>query len=181
MAKWPQAARLTFHWWETAQVLRLSQVIRCQVVPRKYCIAKLVALVILSCPVSVLAERSSIRVVHAFIAAYNEHDIERMLTFVTENIRWMSVEKENISVETSGKEALGIAMSAYFEGLPSARSKILFVHGLGEYVSVTEKAVWISDGVAQSQCAISVYHLTNGHISNVWYYSAQPCEKIGAR
>ena len=158
-----------------------SQVIRCQVVPSMYCITKLIALVVLCCPVSVLAERPSIRVVHSFIAAYNEHDIETMLTFVTEDIRWMSVEEENISVEASGKEALGIAMTAYFEGLPSARSEVLFVHGLGDYVSVTEKAVWISDGVAHSQCAISVYQLTKGHISNVWYYSAQPCEKIGTR
>ncbi len=123
-----------------------------------------------------LADLSPTHVVQSFVEAYNAHDVDKMLAHVTDDIRWMSVDGEQIGIEASGKTALGNAMKEYFTGLPSARSEIRHSHALGDFVSVIEKALWSSNGVTKSQCAVAVYQLRDGYIANVWYHSAQPCD-----
>jgi hypothetical protein len=90
----------------------------------------------------------------------------------------MSVDGDQIYVEAAGKESLGEGMVAHFAKSPTTRSEVLEISRLGNFVTVTEAAMRESDGVVRSQCAISVYQISKGLISNVWYYAAQPCEQI---
>lgn len=138
----------------------------------------LLAPIALVCAVAARAEPSSHEVVHFYISAYNAHNVEEMLTLVTDDIRWMSVDGIRIRLEAAGKEALGNGMADYFASLPSARSEVRDISQLGDFVTVVEAAIWESDGATQSQCAISVYQISEGLISNVWYYPARPCEQI---
>ena len=122
------------------------------------------------------AQQSSRDIVQSYLDAYNEHDIAGILALVTHDIRWMAVDGIRMRLQSAGKEALGDGITAYFENLPSARSEAREMNVLGNFVVVIEEAIWESAGVTNSQCAISVYEITGGLISNVWYYPAQPCE-----
>jgi len=117
-------------------------------------------------------------IVSTYVAAYNDHDIERMLGMVTDDIRWMSVEKNNVAVITEGKLALASALADYFTGLPSASSRIRYIQANGTFVSVIEEAIWASRGETRSQCALAVYEFDASLITNVWYYSGEPCHGL---
>lgn len=41
-----------------------------------------------------------------FIAAYNEKNVEKMLTMVDPEVRWMFVQGSQVHVETEGVDAL---------------------------------------------------------------------------
>ena len=114
-------------------------------------------------------------VVEAYISAYNEQNVDDMIALVTDSVRWMSVDGVRIRLESVGKEALGAGVSSYFASLPSARSAIRSLSEVGDFVTVVEEASWISDGAPQSQCAVSVYQVSDGLIASVWYFAAQAC------
>ena len=116
-------------------------------------------------------------IVRNFIDAYNAHDIQRMNDFVTDDIIWMSVDKNKLNTETTGKDQLSESMKSYFEGLPSTRSKLHSVRALGNFVTSIEESQWESKGAQKSRCAISVYELADGLIANVWYFAAHTCEE----
>ena len=141
---------------------------------------KLVFLVI--CAVSSVsaacADSSSNVLIDSYFSAYNAHDVDEMLTLVTDDIRWMYVDGDQVYVEAAGKDSLGVAMVAHFARSPTTRSEVRELSRLGNFVAVTEAAMRESDGAVHSQCAISVYQISEGLISNVWYYAAQPCERI---
>ncbi|WP_290653160.1 nuclear transport factor 2 family protein [Idiomarina sp.] len=61
-----------------------------------------------------MAETSRLQQVERFVAAFNAHDAEKMAQYVTEDVQWLSVSGDKISIETSGKENLVKAMSGYF-------------------------------------------------------------------
>ena len=122
------------------------------------------------------AQSTPQNLVLAFIEAYNVQDVDQMLAMVAADIRWMNVDGVRIRLQTVGKEALGSGMRGYFDNLPSARAEVRDIRQLDDFVTVVEAALWEANGVAQSQCAISVYQVADGLISNVWYYPARQCE-----
>ena len=116
------------------------------------------------------------QVVRDYLAAYNDHDIEAMLTYLDDDVRWMSISGAELRVETAGKQGLSDILKEYFASLPSTRSEILNVASNGNFLNAFEKASWVDEqGETQSHCASSVYELENGLIKNIWYYSSQAC------
>lgn len=67
--------------------------------------------------------------VENFVEAFNRHDVDAMLDVATEDIRWMSLADEQLSVETSNQAQLREAMADYFVNVPSARAEILSNYG----------------------------------------------------
>lgn len=112
-------------------------------------------------------------IVERYMAAYNDHDVEAMLELVHPDIQWLSVDGDQVSVETDGAEALAEAMRGYFETVPSTRSSIEMMIVSGNRVSVRERAHWKSSGKARSQTALSVYELVDDRIRRVWYFPAE--------
>lgn len=113
--------------------------------------------------------------VRDFVAAYNAHDVTRMLTFCASDVRWMIVSADKLSVETSGAEKLAESMRNYFKSLPSTRSELRSVTVSGNFVTAIEQAIWESKGQSRSQCSVSVYEIREGKIQNVWYFPAHGC------
>ena len=113
--------------------------------------------------------------VRLYVAAYNAQNVDLMLTRVHDDVRWMSVDSDDLVTEAQGKRELGAVMRSYFENLPSARSQIREIHTIGNYVSVVEEAQWTAASGDKSQCALAVYEIDAGLIANVWYHAAQPC------
>ena len=125
------------------------------------------------------AEITAASIVRLFVAAYNAHNVDAMLTRVSDDVHWMSIDGGKVQTETSGKVALATEMAAYFKNSPSSRSEIRHIQTVGGYVSVVEEATWLSEDVEQSQCALAIYEVEEDLISNVWYHAAQPCGDAG--
>jgi hypothetical protein len=112
-------------------------------------------------------------VVERYMAAYNEHDVAAMLELAHHEIQWLSIDGDELRVETEGREALGEAMRRYFESVPSTRSVIEATMTSGSRVSVRERAEWETSSETRSQAALSVYEVADGLIRRVWYFPAE--------
>lgn len=123
--------------------------------------------------VQAAAGKPPVSTVEAFMAAYNDHDVEAMLELVHPEVQWLSVEGDSIHVEADGASALGRAMRGYFASTPSSHSIVDDVMETGRFVSVRERATWKGKGGTRAQSALAVYEVENGRILRVWYYPAQ--------
>ena len=109
-----------------------------------------------------------------WIDAFNRHDVEAMTAEVDPAFEWFMVDGEKVTVETRGVDALRDSMRGYFEGLPSARSKVEDVMVSGAYVTLRERASWTSkSGEQKSQSALAVYELREGKLRRAWYFPAE--------
>jgi len=116
-------------------------------------------------------------VVGAFVAAFNEHSVEKMLAHVSDGVEWLSVNGREVTAETAGKEALAASMADYFESCPSCRSELVVIAPAGSRVVTLEKATWTSKSGPRSQQSLAVYEFEGGAIRRVYYF---PSEEAGA-
>ncbi|MGZ8378657.1 MAG: nuclear transport factor 2 family protein [Gemmatirosa sp.] len=112
------------------------------------------------------------RVVRAFVAAFNRHDVPAMLALTDTAIVWLGIAGDSVTIETRGRRALGESMTAYFRSTPGARSTLDAVTTLGPWVSARERAEWQGRTGPRAQSALSVYEVRDGRIRRVWYYPA---------
>jgi len=111
-----------------------------------------------------------------FVTAFNQQDVEAMLTLASTDVTWMSVSGETISKEASGVEDLKASMLAYFSTHPLSFSSIEQIQSSGPWVTTLERAGRLVEGQFKGQCAYAVYQLADGLIRSVWYFSAHPCD-----
>ena len=113
--------------------------------------------------------------VENFVEAFNRHDIDAMLELTTDDLRWISVTNEQLSIEASNQGELREAMASYFATTPSARAEIRSITESGPFVHTVEEALWSSHGVEKNQCSMAVYEILEGNVHNVWYFPAHEC------
>ena len=118
----------------------------------------------------------NLKVVLNYVNAFNAQDIPAMLQNTTEDIKWMSVYGEQLSLETTGKAPLKQTLQHYYQQVPSIHSELLEKKSSGPFVYTVEKASWKSDGENKSQCSPAIYQLEKGLIKHVWYFAAFACE-----
>ena len=115
-----------------------------------------------------------VKVIEQFIAAFNNHDAAAMMAYVSDDVLWMSVADDKVSVETRGRDALQTAMSAYFRSTANVRS-VTEDHVIsGDVVSLRERVFWGPENRQSNQQALAVYHVRNNKIHRVWYFWAAP-------
>jgi hypothetical protein len=126
------------------------------------------------CLVSSLPVFASDRVaqVNEFVAAFNAQDSHAMAELVADDVQWLSVDGDEILVETDSKAALISAMDSYFKTCPSCRSELIDMIETGNQVSAIEKASWKGQDGKVSQRALSVYEFSGNLIQRVYYFSA---------
>ena len=139
----------------------------------------LVLLALLNLPVapgSVAAEtpNPNEQRVRDYVSAFNNREIDTMLGMVSDDIQWLSVAGDKITVETQGKPKLRESMAAYFKSTPSAKSELEWVQVTASRVAALERAAWQSKSGPKSQAGLCVYEFRDGLISRVYYY---PVEK----
>lgn len=114
-------------------------------------------------------------VLDAFFSAFNDHDTERMIDLVTEDVVVYYLGPRGVEGRVDGAEALEAQMRRYFSDIPSARSEILAVMEDGPRLAVRERASWTdSTGRARSQTALAVYRIHDDRIAAAWYFPAAP-------
>ena len=108
-----------------------------------------------------------------YVAAYNRRDIDAMLNMVSEDIQWLSVDGDKITVETKGKGPLRESLAGYFKSSPSAQSTLEWIHATSARVAAHEKSTWKTKSGMKSQTSLSVYEFHQGLITRVYYYPAE--------
>ena len=114
-------------------------------------------------------------VVRGHVDAFNRHDAEDLLSWVSPAVEWVNVQGSIMSVEVRGREMLRDYMATYFEAQPTVRSEIEEAVVTGDYVAVRERASWTGpDGEERSQASLAVYNVRDGLIQRAWYYPVVP-------
>jgi hypothetical protein len=97
-----------------------------------------------------------------------------MSQFVADDVQWLSVSGDSISVETNGKAALVSAMNGYFKSCPTCRSNLTALIASRDRVSAVEVANWQGKDGPKMQSGMAVYEFSGGLIKRVYYF---PVEK----
>ena len=118
------------------------------------------------------AEPEPVRVVRAYIDAFNQHDIPAMADRVGPYFVWFNVTSDRATVEVKGRDSLRKTLANYFRGTPTVRSEIDGIVSAGDYVSFRERATWTSLLGQRSQSSLAVYEVKGGLITRAWYYPA---------
>lgn len=114
-------------------------------------------------------------IVRRYVAAFNAHDVEAMLSMVTDNVQWLSVNGDMITIETNNKEELHESMVSYFHSDTVCKTHLTHVFSTGTRVSALEVAsAGTADGI-QEQQSLSVYEFNGLLIERVYYF---PVEKL---
>ena len=111
--------------------------------------------------------------VRDYVSAFNNREIDTMLGMVSDDIQWLSVAGDKITVETEGKPKLRESMAAYFKSTPSAKSELQWVQVTASRVAALERAAWQSKSGPKSQASLCVYEFRDGLISRVYYYPVE--------
>lgn len=108
--------------------------------------------------------------VRTYVQAFNERDIDRMLDMVTDDVQWLSVAGDTITVETQGKAKLRESLAAYFTRIPTATSALQWVQATASRAVALERATWKGASGPRSQAGLCVYEFRDGLIARVYYY-----------
>lgn len=111
--------------------------------------------------------------VRDYVTAFNNRAIDTMLGMVTDDIQWLSIAGDKITVETQGKAKLRENMEAYFKATPTVKSELEWVRVTASRVAAMERAAWQSKSGPKSQAGLSVYEFSGALISRVYYYPAE--------
>lgn len=117
--------------------------------------------------------RTPERTVQDFVGAYNKRDVTSMLALATDDIEWMSVSGQGMSIETRGREALRDTTESAFRSCPTCQAMIEQVRRAGSRVTAIEHAVWDTASGSMSRRSLSVYEFRDGLISRVYYFPAE--------
>jgi len=119
-------------------------------------------------------------IVQQYVDAYNQKNLPGMMKFVSQNIKWMSVDSDKLLVETKNKLELITALKQHFSRSRKSHSSLSDVVERGRFVSAIEKSSAKKSGKTLSYCSLSVYEFSNEKlqenlIKHVWYHATQKC------
>lgn len=123
-----------------------------------------------STPPAAASDSAALAVVRGYFAAYNAHDVDGVIRYLSADFTWLSASGDSLVVELRGASSMRASLVQYFQDLPSARSEIEGAVVLGPWVTVRERAHWQSTSGPRSQASISVYEVREGLLRRVWYY-----------
>ena len=124
-------------------------------------------------PFAAEAPKSNDQRVRDYVSAYNQHEVDTLLSLVSDDIQWLRVAGAKITVETQGKLQLRESLAGYFKSAPSAKSQLEWVQVTTSRVAALERAAWQGNSGPKSKTSLSVYEFRNGLICRLYYYPAE--------
>ncbi len=115
-------------------------------------------------------------IARAFVSAYNDHDIDLMMSMVHPDMRYMFINNEKIYTETDSKKVLQNYLVDFFNSKPKAQSDVISSLRHGPFIQQVEQAIVTNQqGNRRTQCSLSIYELKDDLIINVWYFDVFSC------
>ena len=119
------------------------------------------------------AAGEGVEIVQGLMAAFNDHDADRMRDFWHSDVTWIEVSGDQSSIVTTSAAQLHSELITYFETFPSVSSSLENITVNGNYVSAVERPVWEEGGERKTQASVVVYEITNGKVKRFWYFPPQ--------
>lgn len=113
---------------------------------KKLIVTLMIMSIIFSFHVSAKKPTTNVAIVKQYVANYNQQNLPVMLNQMAKNIKWMTIDADNIHVETSNKAQLKETMTRYFLAKTPSQSSLIHLISNGDFVSTLEKASWQSKG-----------------------------------
>ena len=112
-------------------------------------------------------------IVSDYVDAYNARNLDAMLALMHDEVQWLSVEADTVTVFANGKADLAAQMRDYIASPMATTSEVSAGVVDGKFVSVREIARWTNaEGEEREQSALAVYEIEDGLVRRVWYYPA---------
>ncbi|MBT8142528.1 MAG: nuclear transport factor 2 family protein [Gammaproteobacteria bacterium] len=105
-----------------------------------------------------------------FIDAFNQRDLEKMLSLVSHDMQWFFINGDKLIHETANRSELSLAMEKYFSDCETCQSRLVKLISSNARVSAIEEASWDSDKERKSQRSLSVYEFEGELIKRVYYF-----------
>ncbi len=102
--------------------------------------------------------------------SFNQHNPQAMMAFVTEDVEWLSVDGQEVGVETTGRAELESAMQDYFDGIPDVQTTIEAIITAGDYLAIRERSSWPTEEGTKTAAALAVYQIDDGKVRRLWYF-----------
>lgn len=112
-------------------------------------------------------------VVKGLMAAFNDHNADKMRQYWHDDVTWIEITGNGASVVTESAEQLYQELLVYFESYPEVSSSLESISVNGDYLTAIERPEWQEDGVKKSQASIVVYEFDAGKVKRFWYYPPQ--------
>ncbi|MCA1798061.1 MAG: nuclear transport factor 2 family protein [Xanthomonadaceae bacterium] len=116
---------------------------------------------------------NNVRTVERFIAAFNAHDSGAMGALVADDVAWLNITGEDVTVVVKGKSELVASMNDYFEACPTCQSVLFGTISTPDRISAIEIASWQGTTGLRSQRSISVYEFSESLIQRVYYFPSE--------
>lgn len=113
------------------------------------------------------------KIVRDYLSAFNERDVERMAGMVSEDVQWISINGDKLTVDADGRDALVASMRGYFTSPYAATSTLEWIQTTPSRASAFEKATWTAGESTRSQRSLSIYEFRDGLIARVYYHPAE--------
>ena len=115
----------------------------------------------------------NVEAVKGLMAAFNDHDADKMRTFWHDDVTWIEITGNQSSVVTESADQLHQELIAYFENYPEVSSSLESISVNGDYLTAIERPVWVQNGEKKSQASFVVYQFDNGKVKRFWYFPPQ--------
>lgn len=123
--------------------------------------------------VAITSDPVKAQTVHAYTRAFNERDVEAMLSLATDDVKWISLDRTDLLLGADGPENLRTTMQEYFDSCSSCRATLRWTKTTDARVVALEEASWDAEGERKSQSALSVYEFEGEKIARVYYFPAE--------
>lgn len=120
------------------------------------------------------AETTEVEVVRRAIAAFNAHDADAFAALCAEDVKWLGIAGDSLSVDGAGRESIREWLAGHFESLPEVRSEVSGLAQAGAHVAFHERVTWTAgDGSPSVQSALGVYEIRDGAFRRAWYFPSE--------
>jgi len=141
------------------------------------CLVLLALLHLLATPKSFAAEtpKSNEERVRDYVSAFNKREIDTMLSMVSDDIQWLNVAGDKITVETQARTRCAKVWrptSSPLRAPSRSWSGRARVRVTASRVAELERAAWQGKSGPKSQASLSLYEFRGGLISRAYYYPA---------
>lgn len=111
--------------------------------------------------------------VKGLMAAFNDHDADKMREYWRDDVTWIEITGNQSSVVTASADQLHQELVAYFENFPEVSSSLESISVNGDYLTAVERPVWVQNGEKKSQSSVVVYQFEDGKVKRFWYFPPQ--------
>lgn len=115
----------------------------------------------------------NVEIVTGLMAAFNDHDAEKMREFWHSDVAWIELSGEQASLVTTSASQLYDELVTYFQTYPTVSSSLENISVNGAFVTAIERPVWEEAGERKSQSSVVVYEIVDGKVKRFWYYPPQ--------